>query len=185
MLDVVSWSFRQLQVKQASSSVVFFWRNLSFLNETPSLTTEKFITDMLQMWWQYQSGGNRYLCITCRREQMLASRMLCVCNLQQSIGRFDLFFQGWSHLLWKALCRAVQASLCCLWWSKSWSSSCLIIMIFLGTGVGQRTARAATPELVHCPLYIFFFLVYLISFLWLLPTVEGKATYVIVITEWV
>ena len=38
-------------------------------------------------------------------------------------------------------------------------------MIFLGTGVGQRTARAATSELVHCPLYIFFFLVYLISFL--------------------
>lgn len=141
MLDVVSWSFRQLQVKPASCSVVFL-RNLSFLSETPSLTTEKFITDMLQMWWQYQSGGNRYLCITCRREQMLASRMFCVCNLQQSIGGFDLFFQGRSHLLWKALCRAVQASVCCLWWSKSWSSSCLIIMIFLGTGVGQRTARA-------------------------------------------
>ena len=38
-------------------------------------------------------------------------------------------------------------------------------MIFLGTGVGQRTARAATPELAHCPFEIFFFLGYLISLL--------------------
>ena len=38
-------------------------------------------------------------------------------------------------------------------------------MIYPGTGVGQRTTRAATPELAHCNLYIFFFLGYLISFL--------------------